>query len=257
MSSSNSSARFVARSKSLKSVGVMRHRFLMGAVVSAALAVLCGAAPNASAVLVTYFNFNDSNLVSDAPGIQASTITTSGFNPTFIPGSTLNIAPGDPVTGTVGNSALRLTYANNQDNPRTFQFTINTLGLTDLSLSYATRSSIVGITQTLSYSTDGVNFTNFTPTFSPTATFSVASFDLSAINSIENQASVTFRISITPRGGNNNEFNDFDNIQVNAEVPEPGTVVGGLLSVLAIGWHQRRRLAKARHRLGPLRQAAA
>ncbi len=202
---------------------------------------------HAAGTLVTYFNFNDGNLTYDPPGSRPSQITPNNVTTSFVtPGSTLNIAPGDPVTGTTGNSALRLTRTGTD--PQYIQFSFSTLGLVDISLSYATRSGSNGFTsEQLFYSTDGTNFTSFgSVTVAQNNTFSVKSFDLSAINGIENQANVTFRIVLT--GGNgtgSNSFTDFDNIQVNS-VPEPATFGIAGLALLGLCWQQRGRLAATR-----------
>jgi hypothetical protein len=218
----------------------------LGYAILAAVVLFCAVAQNSSAVLVTYFNFNDGNETSDPPGIQPSTITQNNVTPSFVtPGSILNIAAGDPVTGTTGNSALRLTDTNNgQGNPKTFQFSVSTVGLQNLSLSYATRAS-TGFTQTLSYSVNGGAFVSTGLTFTPSTTgFNVASFDLSGISAINGQTTVTFQIAMAQNGQLKDQWNDFDNIQLNAAVavPEPATVVGGALALAALGYMQRSRL---------------
>ena len=52
------------------------------------------------------------------------------------------------------------------------------------------------------------------------------------------------RLHFTNGQSNGNDLqNLIDNIQVNGTViPEPATVAGGLLGVLGLCWHQRRRL---------------
>src|SRR5262249_51773557 len=42
---------------------------------------------------------------------------------------------------------------------------------------------------------------------------------------------------------NNNTF--IDNIEIDAVIPEPATVASGLLGVLGVCWHQRRRLIRS------------
>ena len=213
----------------------------------AALLIFSATAPRASAVLVTYFNFNDSNQTSDLPGVQVSTITEpipNGLNASFVtPGSTLNIAPGDP--SVLPNMALRLTDANNGGgNPKTFRFSVTTLGLMNLALSYATQASIANFTQTLSYSINGGTTFVQIGTYIPTTTgFTTATFDLSGFTALNNQANVIFQIELTQPGGLKGDYNDFDNIQLNATpVPEPATVTGGALALAALGYMQRHRV---------------
>jgi hypothetical protein len=193
----------------------------------------------ADAQLVTYFNFNDSNLASD--GGQASTIT-SDFDPNvgFSAGTTLNALPGDPD----GQALTLQNGTSGANNGRFIQFGFSTVGLTDLALSYATSRSSSGFTnQVFSYSTDGVSFTPFGAAVLPTTTtFGLASFDLSAVDAIENQASVTFRLTFS--GGSTDiaiGTNRIDNIQVTA-VPEPGTVFGAVVLLGLVGYRERRRL---------------
>ncbi len=212
------------------------------------------ATTNAQTQLVTYFNFNDSlsgvpNLVSDAPGQRPSTITTNFNNPTTNvttqTGTTVNRATGDLSVETFALSLIAgagtLANGTGGNNGMSLQFNVSTLGIFDLSLSYATRRSGTGFTtQTLAYSLNGVDFTTV-GTFSPpnSTTFGTATFDLTAINTIENQANVFFRITFTG-ATNASGTNAIDNIQLTG-IPEPATTAVGLLGVGAICWHQRRR----------------
>ena len=211
-------------------------------VIAAIAMVAALTAPAAHAqTLLTYFNHNDEHittfpdLVSDAPGLQTTTITTD-FSPSIgitsiFPGTTLNA---------VGAAPAGYGIAVNSGGGTFIQFNFSTVGFEDLSLSYATLMTTGGFTtQTLSYSTNGVTFTDF-GSFSPTGTWSVASFDLSSISALDNAASVTLRLTFS--GASGSGANYIDNIQVNAAVPEPATVLGGLLGVAGLCFHQRRRL---------------
>ena len=122
-------------------------------------------------------------------------------------------------------------------------FSIAGTKLMNLDVSYATQTSgATGfIAQTLSYSTDGTNFTNFGSKSPIPAAFGKVDFDLSSVTAINNQATVYFKLAFTgatSAAGNNR----IDNLQVNT-VPEPTTVLGGLLLVVGTGWSQRRRLS--------------
>ena len=149
-----------------------------------------------------------------------------------VPGTTLNAFGADPAGFAMGVRPPFGTF---------FQISFSMVGFENLALSYAT-SMITGsfTTQTLAYSTNGVTFTDF-GSFSPTVTWSVASFDLSSISELDNAASVTLRLTFSGATGGAGA-NHIDNIQVNAApIPEPATVLGGLLAVGGLCFHQRRR----------------
>jgi len=206
----------------------------------AAFIILFGAAPRASATLVTYFNFNDNDTTSDAPGQQTVTITQNNLTPSFVPGTTTNAVGGD-----LAGSGVRLTDNNNgKGNGKYFQFTVNTLNLQNLSLSYATQSSVV-FTQTLSFSVNGGAFVTVSTMVPSTTGYATMTFDLSAFPGLNNQASVTFQVEMTQPGGLHGEWNQFDNIQLTADpIPEPATLAGGALALAAVGYMQRRRFRR-------------
>jgi hypothetical protein len=246
--------------KSITLVASPRRRSHLLAAAAALLMLAGFAAPSANGALVTYFNFNDNNLVSDAPGLQTSTITTTRLTSSFVAGTTLNQASGD-LTG--AGSALRLTAG--ASGAKTFQFTVSTTFFTNLSLSYATRASAIGfISETLTYTVISGTNAGFTGTAtytltSPTTTFQTASFDLSGITQLNNQTSVSFTIALNPTNPMTvGSFAEFDNIQLNGTaVPEPATVVPGVLGVLGLCWHQRRRISGISRLLGFYRKTAA
>lgn len=226
-----------------ETAALMETRVLSRLYFGLAAIVLMAAltTPSAHGALVTYFNFNDLNETSDAPGLQVSSITQTRLTPSFVAGTTLNQAPGD-LTG--AGSALRLTAGAN--GAKTLQFTVSTIGFTDLSLSFAAKGS--GFTSgTLSLTVNGVTTTNGSFSVTQTGTFQTVNLDLSSYNQIENKTSVTFQIALSPINptGSGPFFVDFDNIQLNSQVPEPGTVAAGILAVFGMAWHQRRRLPNA------------
>lgn len=223
------------------------HRYFATAA-AAVLIVAAMVAPSAysQTTLITYFNFNDGNTASDPPGLEASTITpNSRLTPSFVTGTTLNQASGD-FTG--AGSALRVTA--NANGVKTFSFTISTISFSNLSLSFATRGNLTPYT--ISYTTSGgTSGTIGTVALASATNYQLASFtNLSP--DLNNQTSVTFTFTF-PNGTGN--FADFDNIQVTG-VPEPTTLGAGVLGVLGLCWHQRRRLSKARQLLGFGRAAA-
>lgn len=143
------------------------HWFRLSIALITAFFALGGAvAPSSQgATLITYFNFNDSNTTADPPGLELTpTIVPSPINGVtgfqFNAGTSVNLATGDP---TGAGQALAVSAGPSLvNNGKSFQFTISTIGFTDLSLSYAAKSSSTGFTsQTLAYSTDGTTFTTF------------------------------------------------------------------------------------------------
>ena len=184
------------------------------------------AAPLARGDLVTYFNFNNPDRASSDGG-QPSTLT-SDFSGVFeSPGTSLNALfddpPGEDLTLFSGQAGV--------NNGRSIQFNVSTLGLSGLSLSYATRASAEGFaSQTLSYSINGGTFIEIGSVTPQQGEFALRSFDLSSVTEIEDQASVTFRITFT-QGSTTNVFehNRLDNLQLTTPQsvpPGPGNYRG-------------------------------
>lgn len=136
-----------------------------------------------------------------------------------------------------------------------FEFQVNTLGFTDIIVSYdQTRSSTGPATFTFSYGTDGVNFTPFlvdytvlnnatvvgppatAPWSATTARQSVYtfSFDLSSITTLKNSPTVFFRVTDDTATGAAGGTVRIDNFLVSASaVPEPSTLALGLVGGFA------------------------
>ena len=229
----------------------------LGAV--AALAILAASAAPANAALLTYFNFNDANASEDTVtgGLPTngdplvSNMTPSHVNPvteiTFVPNTnSVNKHPHDPSADThvLQVSTGGPTFANEG---KAIQFFISTVNWSQIVLSYATRRDATGFNlQTLSYSVDGFNFTNFATAAPPNSTtFQAFTFNVSALThgNVDNQGFVILRWTFSGASiaGGGTGFNMLDNIQVTA-VPEPATILGGLLGVAGLCFHQRRRL---------------
>jgi hypothetical protein len=234
----------------------MRFRTFHSLFGAFAGAFLIGSAlvPRADAVLVTYFNFEDSTLggpvdfTSDQPpGTQASTLMVDhpGLpDPVSVGGIPLNVASGDADPNLL---AMGFRFTPNVAPAVDITFQVNTLGLTNLSLSFAINNNGNGFTTaTFSYSFTGtpgsfttVGMVTLPP---PPGGNQIVAFEYPI--AVNNQASVYFRVSLT--GGMSQGTNlqtVIDNIQLNA-VPEPATTVGGVLGVLGLCWIQRRRLIR-------------
>jgi hypothetical protein len=72
----------------------------------------------------------------------------------------------------------------------------------------------------------------------------VVSFTVPA--AANNAPLLVLRLQFTGGQSSGNNLQDtIDNVQINGTiVPEPATVAGGLLGVLGLCWHQRRRLIR-------------
>ncbi len=225
----------------------LRSLFL---AMAGALILTGGIVPKANAVLVTYFNFNDAilngapDLTSDAPGVQSSTLVVAGETNTAVTGINLNIAAGDPEPFGLG-----IGFSDNEElSNATMTFQVNTLGLSMLSLSFAITGNSGGYDiATGSFSTNGGVTFSTVGVSGPVAlpnngTNQLVTFTYPA--TVNNLGSVLFRVTLSGADETENVTNPrttVDNIQLNA-VPEPATVMGGLLGVCGLCWHQRRRL---------------
>ena len=142
-----------------------------------------------------------------------------------------------------------------------FQFSLSTANYQDLQIGFDARGSNTGPRDfSIAYTTDGSTFTNFntytvanvswnsTQTAPPTA--SHYSFDLSAIDSLENQGTVYFRLidnsttSITGGTVSSGGTSAIDNFTVSATaVPEPATIAMLTIGAGIMAGAMRRRLS--------------
>jgi hypothetical protein len=182
-------------------------------------------------------------------------------------GSAFGIHALGSATGTwshpVGNGSPSSFSANTWSTGDCFQFQVSTIGYMDLIVSYdQTRSSGGPTTFTFSYGTDGVNFSPFlvdyavlnnaTNTSPPTTPWgstplrqSAYTFahDLSAIATVENAATVYFRIIDDSPTGAVSGTSRIDNFLVSATlIPEPSALalIGVAASALIVRRFRRR-----------------
>jgi hypothetical protein len=234
------------------------------AVVGAVL-LTAAFAPTANAFVVVVYNFEDSTVGASPPdftadvppGLQSPLLMTTsypaagtvGFNPNDMRSEQLgggtgipaNVAPGDLDPNLL---AVALTHAKT-NNDRCINFTVNTIGLTQLSLSFAYNNNGNGFTTaTFQFSTNGgTSFTTISTSTLTTGGNFVAT-SLTAPAAAENQASVIFQICFSGGTSNGNDVQTLiDNVRLDA-APEPATVMSGLLSVGGLCWVQRRRLIR-------------
>jgi hypothetical protein len=158
-------------------------------------------------------------------------------------GTTLN-GGGDPAGGALevnGNtSGLDTEYC--------FDIgPINVTGLPVISVSFAMQSLGNGGQFdffSLNWSTDGVNFTNFQPL---TAINQDGLYHLYTAGLTLPAGTTSIFIQFCFTGSRNDAVGNhtfIDNIEIDAIIPEPATVTGGLLGVLGLCWQQRRRLIR-------------
>jgi hypothetical protein len=220
--------------------------------------------PRADAEVIVYFNFEGNTFTSvPAPGpggmypfLQNQTILNSPTDPfpagglllTPAVGTTLNQLAGDVPTT---NSALSLRgNTNGTATMNCFRFGVNTAAYAQASLSFALQSLGDGTQfsqMEVRYSTNGGATFTVTPeglvALNRDGLYHIYTFDISgAANTANALIEVCFTGSTT-----NNVLNvtNLDNLQINAVVPEPATVAGGVLGVMGLCWHQRRRLIRS------------
>ena len=223
------------------------QKFSLIGILAAALLLSAAFVPKANATLIVYYNFEDATVIGGAPD-YTSTGDLGTQHPNLIPSTTnnataqaglpLNVATGDPDSN---NFSLGLTKSKSND-PRDFQFTVSTLGLSQLALSFAQNSNGNGYANvTLSYNGNVNNDAITKPLL--TGGNMLVTFNVPSL--ANNQASVTFTLTFSGGSSNGTDLQTvIDNIQLNA-VPEPSTVMGGLLGVFSLCWHQRRRLIRS------------
>ena len=234
-------------------------RFRLVLVVAGALLLMAALAPKANAQnVLVYFNFEDATLggppdftsdVVGAPdfnpggGLVLTTITTNATNFAAVAGFLLNRTAGDIDTANPGLAGgFRTTPV---DNGSYIQFAVDATFFQTMSLSFAIDTAGNGFdTVQLSYFVNGVETIVGSQ---PIVTGGAQIITFAVPPGANNQPTLVLRLTFN--GGmsqGNNLQTIIDNIQLNGTaVPEPATVVSGLLGVLGLGWHQRRRLIRS------------
>jgi len=245
-------------------------------VLAGALLLLTAFAPTANAQnVLLYFNFEDVPIGigaydhdadvqplfgGDNPGggrqnayIQDSFV---GAGTGTAIGTAVNRTALDIDTSTLRALGLRTTPVDNgnfiqiQSTPGLISpVGFNASTWSNMSLSFAINTQGNGFNSvTLSYSiTPGHaagTFVNFATQAIPSGGgYNAFTFTVPA--AVNFQADVVLRLTFTGGTSNGNNLQTFiDNIQLTG-VPEPTTVAGGLLGVLSLCWHQRRRLIQS------------
>jgi hypothetical protein len=223
-------------------------------VVAGALLLLAALAPRANADLIAYYNFEGPdtpgfpvNLDSHAPAFFSSGNTlTLSFNAGELeevnPGLPEIRWPTDPDPNLTGLGHTR----SGANSPATFDMPLFSVEgiFQDMTLSFAINALGNGFEfANLFYSTDGGGtFTLFSAQKVPESGTVIISAMVPTI--ANNAPDFVLRIELTGGQSNGADLqNVMDNIRVEGTiVPEPATIAGGLLGVLGLCWHQRRRL---------------
>jgi hypothetical protein len=219
-------------------------------IVTGAALLMAAFAPRANAALIAYFNFEGPdtppypvNMMSDNLGFVSTTLITNYTvaNTLQAAGIPLNVAPGDGDPNLTGLGLSR-SMANS---PANFDIVLNSAGLfQNMTVSFAINASGNGFTMAaVQFSTDGGG--TFTTAFSQAIPSSGAIVVSGALPAAANNTPLlTIRIQLTGGQSNGSNLqNTLDNIQINGTIiPEPATVAGGLLGLLGLCCHQRRRL---------------
>jgi len=232
-----------------------RRPFRLLLILTGAVLLMAALAPRANASLIAYYNFEGTptpgfpvNLDSHLPAVafpSGNTMTLS-FNANALslvsPGLPQNLAVGDPAPNL---TALGLSRSG-ANSPAHFDIPLNSSQgfFQAMTVSFAINAQGNGFTlANVLFSTNGGG--TFTLAFSqviPSSGTIIVSGALPA--AANNTPLLTVRIELTGGQSNGSNLqNVVDNIQINGTiVPEPATIAGGLLGVLGLCWHQRRRL---------------
>ena len=233
--------------------------FRLFIVLAGALLLTAALVPRANATTIIYFNFEDGT-IGGAPdfaadvipplgnnpggGIQNSTLSVTGAQFQAVSGASLlgqnRTALDSDLPGVTPQLALNMNHTS-ANNGAQVSFHADTTNLSQLSLSFAVNNQGNGYSfVTLSYRIGG----------GPPVTVSgqgigtvVTTITFSLPTQVNNQPDVTFILTFNNGQSNGNNLETvIDNIRLDGTVPEPATVVGGLLGVLGLCWFQRRRL---------------
>ncbi len=223
-------------------------------ILASVLLLLAAFAPRANAAVIAYFNFEDATL-GGPPDFTSEFDQGLGINTTI----TTNYTVGDTNTVSPGLAAGRLAadtdpnnfsmhlFRSGMNDPANFNIPLfsPTGFFQDMTVSFGINVAGNGFDLvTLFYSTNGgASFIN-SGNFANIATGGIQTIMLAVPTAANNAPLLVLQLKFT--GGHSNGVNDqdiIDNILIGGTiVPEPTTIGGGLLGVLGLCWHQRRRL---------------
>jgi hypothetical protein len=196
--------------------------FLVGVVLAGSLI-----GQTARADLITYWNFN---------GLVNNTNNGTVYPPDFNTGSLVLMgwtAAGISANGGTVKNALApdgagqsLELKRDENNGAMIVISTDLTFFSNPVLSFADRRNGSGFDSIqLSYSTDGVTFTDFGAPFDPgNGTFDIHSFDFSAIDALDGASTAYFKMTLDGATAVGGRYR-IDNIQINgvtsAAIPEP------------------------------------
>ena len=232
--------------------------FRLLVIAAGALMLMTAFAPRANAQIVAYFNFEDgvngaapdfTSEVDQGIGI-ASTITTN-YNAANMFTEANFTAGENRVSSDVDNPPFGLhsleLVRTSPNNGSHFDIPLFTpAGIENITLSFAYLNHGNGFTTaTFQFSTDGGGtFNSFAGNVQTMITGGVMLLSQTFPVAAEDKPLLVLRMILT--GGTSNGADpqtQIDNIQIGGTIiPEPTTIAGGLLGVLGLCWHQRRRL---------------
>jgi hypothetical protein len=235
--------------------------------VAGALIFMGSTAPRVDAVVVSYFNFEDSTLTvvdltpdktvaagGDNPGggVEVSTTNltiTGGFGLDVATGLTTNRTGPSPADSDTASPGSGIGFRRSGGNSGLkISFSVNTQFYAGLSLSFAVNNAGNGY-HDVALSWSGADSGSL-PVQAITTTTTEITFTLPpSVNGNGNTFKfITFTLTFTngQSNGNNADETVIDNIQLTATtvVPEPATFWGGLLGVCGLCWYRRRRLVR-------------
>ena len=242
----------------------LRFRSLL--ILAGAFALLAAFAPCANSALLRFYDFEGPAIIvnqgshqpaleqGDLPpfavlfqnddGTPYTNTNLSAENGAIL--GTTNLPPGAlPNTTSLGLHSSGSAHLNLV---MTFP---SATGIYDIqSVSFASRGSGNGFQSVqLQMSTNGTNWTNLSVVTTIPSTIVTITLN-NTLNPGGTIGVTNLQVRLNFTGGQSNGGNLqnlIDNIQVNGTVvPEPATVAGGLLGVLALCWYQRRRLKSLR-----------
>lgn len=180
--------------------------------------------------LIYYWHFNTFNPPNDVTEIDADFSLLPGvtgkFTYTLTPDESINnerdidgYSPGSLLNSQMGEGAGRAARVRNPSVNRSLVFDLPTTGISNLLFSYTIQRSNNGmLTNTVEYSTDGVNFisTGLEDNVQDVADFEVwqiHSYDLASIAAANDNPDFKIRITWTDANASNNSGNNrYDNI---------------------------------------------